>query len=265
MGTEIHGKTVGIVGLGRVGKQVCRYFQALGASIIAHDLQGDYSPSGIAGFARLGDMLPLVDILTIHVDLNDTTRGMIGSRELALMKPTAVLINTSRGAVVDERALVGALSLRRLAGAALDVFDDAAVVAGVDNLLVTPHIGGCTHESFEKTEVFLAGKVVEAMRGIHLGKVNSTNAQKLLADMLDHGTDIDPTHLMEAKGYGQVSDTGTIGKAVDEVISNFPKQVEQFRAGKEPILQFLKGMVMKATEGAADPKVIEDLLRKKLQ
>ncbi len=100
---------------------------------------------------------------------------------------------------------------------------------------------------------------------IFTNKINSTNALKLLADMLDSGTDIDPTHLMEEKGYGQISDTDAIGKAVDDVIKNNPKQVEQYKAGKLPLLQFLKGMVMKATEGAADPAVVEQLLKEKLQ
>ena len=94
---------------------------------------------------------------------------------------------------------------------------------------------------------------------------NSTNAQKILAEMLDSGVDMDPTHIMEDKGYGQIADEGKLGAIIDEVIKSNPKQAEQFRAGKEPILQFLKGMVMKATEGSADPNVAEKLLRKKLK
>jgi len=100
---------------------------------------------------------------------------------------------------------------------------------------------------------------------IYAGRVNSTNAQKILAEMLDSGVDMDPTHIMEDKGYGQIADEGKLGAIIDEVIKSNPKQAEQFRAGKEPILQFLKGMVMKATEGSADPNVAEKLLRKKLK
>ncbi|HYE60212.1 MAG TPA: Asp-tRNA(Asn)/Glu-tRNA(Gln) amidotransferase subunit GatB [Candidatus Kapabacteria bacterium] len=99
---------------------------------------------------------------------------------------------------------------------------------------------------------------------LYTNKVNSTNAQKLLIDMIEAGTDIDPNHILEEKGYGQVSDANTIGKAVDDVIANYPKQVNDFKAGKEPVLQFLKGMVMKATEGTADPIVVEQLLKEKL-
>jgi len=100
---------------------------------------------------------------------------------------------------------------------------------------------------------------------IYTNRVNSTNAQKILIEMLESGVDMDPTHIMESKGYGQVSDEGALGKVVDEIIKSYPAQVAQFKAGKEPILQFLKGMVMKATEGSADPVVAEKLLREKLK
>jgi len=96
-------------------------------------------------------------------------------------------------------------------------------------------------------------------------RINSTNAQKILEEMLDSNTDIDPTHIMEEKGYGQVSDENQLSIIVDEVIKNNPVQVTQFKAGKEPLLQFLKGMVMKATEGSADPQVAEKLLREKIR
>ena len=100
---------------------------------------------------------------------------------------------------------------------------------------------------------------------IHAGRINSTNAQKLLADMLDSNVDMDPTHVMEEKGYGQIADENKLGAVVDDVIKNNPKQAEQYKAGKIPLLQFLKGMVMKATEGSADPGVVEKLLKEKLK
>ncbi len=99
---------------------------------------------------------------------------------------------------------------------------------------------------------------------IFAGRVNSTNAQKILVEMLESGVDMDPTHLMEEKGYGQISDEGKIGAVVDEVVRANPNQVAQFKAGKEPLIKFLVGMVMKATEGSADPQVAEKLLRKKI-
>lgn len=105
----------------------------------------------------------------------------------------------------------------------------------------------------------------ELLALIYTKRINSTNAQKLLSDMLDAGTNIDPTHIMEEKGYGQVSDERAIGKMVDNVIESHPTQVEQFKAGKDPLIKFLIGMVMKASEGSADPAVVEKLLREKLK
>lgn len=99
---------------------------------------------------------------------------------------------------------------------------------------------------------------------IYTSKINSTNAQKLLLDMIESGVDMDPTHVMEAKGYGQVSDEGVLLLKIEEVIVAYPAQVEQFTSGKDPIIKFLIGMVMKATEGTADPVVVEKLLREKL-
>ena len=100
---------------------------------------------------------------------------------------------------------------------------------------------------------------------IYTARVNSTNAQKILGEMLDSGVDMDPTHIMEEKGYGQVSDEGKIGSIIDEVIKSYPDQVAQFKAGKEPIIKFLIGMVMRASEGSADPAVVEKLLKEKMK
>lgn len=110
-----------------------------------------------------------------------------------------------------------------------------------------------------------AENFAELIALIYNNRVNSTNAQKILEEMIDSEVDLDPTHIMEEKGYGQVSDENQLSKVIDEVITNYPNQVAQFKAGKEPILQFLKGMVMKATEGSADPVVVEKLLREKLK
>lgn len=99
---------------------------------------------------------------------------------------------------------------------------------------------------------------------IYAERVNSTNAQKILGEMLDSGVDLDPTHIMEDKGYGQITDIGALNKIVDEIIVNYPAQVAAFKAGKEPIIKFLIGMAMKATEGSADPVALEKLLRNKL-
>lgn len=100
---------------------------------------------------------------------------------------------------------------------------------------------------------------------IYTNRINSTNAQKILSEMLDSGVDMDPTHIMEEKGYGQVSDEGKLGAIIDEIITSYPDQAAQFKAGKEPLMKFLLGMVMRASEGSADPVVAEKLLRAKLK
>ncbi len=110
-----------------------------------------------------------------------------------------------------------------------------------------------------------AENFAELITLIYAKKVNSTNAQKILTEMLDANTDIDPTHIMEEKGYGQVSDKNKLEEVILEIIKNYPAQVEQFKSGKEPIIKFLLGMVMKATEGSADPIVAEKILREKMK
>ncbi len=127
-------------------------------------------------------------------------------------------------------------------------------------------MGGLIERNKEITEVkFTPENFAELISLIYTEKVNSTNAQKILNIMLDHDRDIDPSHIMEEHNLGQVRDSETLGSVVDEVIKSYPKQVADFKAGKEPILKFLIGMAMKATEGSADPKMLEELLREKIK
>ncbi len=110
-----------------------------------------------------------------------------------------------------------------------------------------------------------AENFAELLTLISAGRVNSTNGLKMLGEMVASGVNMDPTHLMESKGYGQKSDAGELNAIIADVLKSYPAQVAQFKAGKEPVLQFLKGMVMKATEGSADPAVAEQLLREQLR
>jgi aspartyl-tRNA(Asn)/glutamyl-tRNA(Gln) amidotransferase subunit B len=127
-------------------------------------------------------------------------------------------------------------------------------------------MGGLIERNLQITEVkFTPENFAELISLIYTEKVNSTNAQKILTIMLDHDRDIDPSHIMEEQNLGQVRDTETLGSIVDEVIKSYPKQVTDFQAGKEPILKFLIGMAMKATEGSADPQMLEELLREKIR
>ena len=170
-GRELYGKTAGIVGYGRLGKIVARYLRAFDVRILAADPNED-SASVEPGvrLVPLGELLRESDIVTLHVNLSAKTRGLFGREQFAAMKPRAWFINTARGELVDEAALLDALRSGHLAGAALDVLcqesaggmGNHALVAYArehDNLLITPHLGGCTEESMEKTELFLAGKL----------------------------------------------------------------------------------------------------------
>ncbi len=133
-------------------------------------------------------------------------------------------------------------------------------------LLTTKLVGAMSERKIDiKILKIKPENFAELIALIFTNQLNSTNGQKVLAEMLDSGVDMDPTHIMQEKGYGQVNDENKLGVIVDEVIKNYPDQAAQFKAGKEPLLQFLKGMVMRASEGSADPVVAEKLLREKLK
>lgn len=141
---------------------------------------------------------------------------------------------------------------------------DAARFAG--GWLTTKLMGAMNERSIDIRVLKIRPEnFAELVALIYSNKVNSTNAQKILIEMLDSGVDKDPTHIMEDSGYGLVSDAGKIGAVVDDVIKNHPEQAAQFKAGKDPLIKFLIGMAMKATEGSADPVVVEKMLRDKLK
>lgn len=174
-GHELYGKTAGIVGYGRLGHIVARYLQAFDMRVLVND--PDLDPEDLEpGLNRvpLDKLLRESDIVSLHVNLCDDTYGLFGKNEFEAMRPGAWFINTARGELVDEQALLDALRSGRLAGAALDVLCDeksngmghSALVEYAQThpqLIITPHIGGCTHESMEKTERFLAGRLVSSL------------------------------------------------------------------------------------------------------
>lgn len=175
-GGEVFEKTVGIVGVGRLGTIAAGYFRALGATVIGYDPRPDYPHDSARRVDRLPDLLRESDVVCVMVRYDESTRRLFGPAEFAAMKPGAILVNTSRGGVVDERALLAALESGRLAGAALDVLDgepqitlEHPVVAYARthaNVLIVPHIGGNTLESLQKAETFLAGRVVAALEAV---------------------------------------------------------------------------------------------------
>jgi phosphoglycerate dehydrogenase-like enzyme len=148
VGADLRGKTLGILGLGRIGSQVARIGTAFGMSAVAwsQNLTPEAAKAAGATLVSKEGLFQQADILTIHLVLSGRTRGLVGSSELGRMKPTARLINTSRGPIVDEHALISALKNRQIAGAAVDVFDIEPLPPShpfrtLDNVLATPHIG----------------------------------------------------------------------------------------------------------------------------
>jgi glyoxylate reductase/D-3-phosphoglycerate dehydrogenase len=153
---EMFGKTLGIVGLGTIGKKVARIAKAFGMRVQYFDIarlsEDAEDTLGSVRFRLLNELLRTSDIVSLHVPLNDSTRHMIGAGELALMKPEAILINTSRGPVVDEPALYRALNGNKLFGAGLDVFDQEPPPADnpllkLDNVVLTAHFAGPTWDN----------------------------------------------------------------------------------------------------------------------
>jgi len=175
-GHELQGKTVGIVGYGRLGRMVGDYLSTLGARLLAADpaVGSEQTAPGV-DLMPLEKLLPEADVVTLHVNLHQATTGFFGHRQFAGMKTGAWFVNTARGELVDEQALLDAIDNRHLAGAAVDVLDHESsegmesnplvrYARSHSNLLITPHIGGCTFESADKTEVFLAEKLCEQLR-----------------------------------------------------------------------------------------------------
>lgn len=160
--------TVGLVGFGRIARQIAAPLEALGANILAHDPYLESGP-GLPPLLGLDELLATADIVSLHLPLTEETRGMIGSDELKAMRPEAILVNTSRGPLVDLDALTKALEEGVIAGAGLDVFDveplDPARVEGVPNLTVTPHLAYYSEEALEESQRKAATQVIKVLTG----------------------------------------------------------------------------------------------------
>jgi phosphoglycerate dehydrogenase-like enzyme len=148
VGADLHGKTLGVLGLGRIGSAVARIGRDFGMNLIAwsQNMTSESAQAAGAVLVSKDQLFEQADILTIHLVLSGRTRGLVGAAELARMKPTARLINTSRGPIVDEQALIGALRDKQIASAAIDVFETEPLPAShpfrtLGNLLATPHLG----------------------------------------------------------------------------------------------------------------------------
>jgi phosphoglycerate dehydrogenase-like enzyme len=155
LGSDLHGKTLGILGLGSIGKWIARYGQAFGMNVIAwsENLTAQAAAEVGVTYVSKQELFEQSDILSVHLVLSERSRGLVDAQALGWMKPTAYLINTARGPIVDEAALIDTLQQRRIAGAALDVFAIEPLPAdhpfrNLDNLLATPHVGYVTENNY---------------------------------------------------------------------------------------------------------------------
>jgi phosphoglycerate dehydrogenase-like enzyme len=179
VGTTVHGKTLGLVGLGRVGRVVARIGQGFGAKLIAWSQNMTDAQAAECGATRVDKdtLFRDSDIVSLHVVLSERTRGLVGARELGLMKKSAILINTSRGPIADERALAAALQSGRIAGAGIDVYDDEPAPPDhpfrrLANAVITPHLGYVSEETYrvwfedtvEAIAAFLDGKPIRVLK-----------------------------------------------------------------------------------------------------
>lgn len=165
VGRELWGRTLGIIGTGRVGRAVGRRARAFGMDLLGYDIErhSDFEKMG-GKYVDLKTLLRESDYVTIHVQLNPSTKHLIGERQLKLMKPSVVLINTARGEVVDESALAKALKRGEIAGACLDVYDREPLpkdspLLQLPNLILTPHIGASSKEAQKAIGVLAARKI----------------------------------------------------------------------------------------------------------
>ena len=196
VGSQLAGKTIGVVGLGRIGREVARRAKGLDMAVIALDpfvTAAKAAELGLESAVSLEELLPRVDFLTIHVPLSAETKSLIGARELAMMRKTACVLNVARGGIIDERALADALAASTIAGAGVDVFtieptapDNPLLKA--PNIVLTPHLGASTLEAQENVAVEAAQLIADfLLKGQVANAVNMTS--------------VDPRELAEVRPY----------------------------------------------------------------
>ncbi|MBX8495510.1 D-2-hydroxyacid dehydrogenase family protein [Pseudomonas cichorii] len=172
LGSDLHGKTLGILGLGSIGKWIARYGQAFGMNVIAwsQNLTAEAAAESGVTYVSKQELFEQADVLSVHLVLSDRSRGLVDAQALGWMKPTAYIVNSSRGPIIDEAALIATLQQRRIAGAALDVFDIEPLPAEhpfrtLDNVLATPHIGYVTENNYRT----FFSQMIEDIQAWHAG------------------------------------------------------------------------------------------------
>ncbi|WP_085611707.1 MULTISPECIES: D-2-hydroxyacid dehydrogenase family protein [unclassified Pseudomonas] len=173
LGGDLHGKTLGILGLGSIGQRVAQFGQAFGMRVIAwsENLTAERAEQAGVTYVSKQQLFEQADVLSVHLVLSDRSRGLVDAQALDWMKPTALLVNTARGPIVDEAALIKALQKQRIGGAALDVFDQEPLPAlhpfrTLDNVLATPHVGYVSRQNYE----LFFSQMIEDIRGWSAGE-----------------------------------------------------------------------------------------------
>jgi phosphoglycerate dehydrogenase-like enzyme len=173
LGMDIEGKTLGVIGLGKLGARAAGVAQAFGMKVIAwsQNLTPERCKEVGAEYVSKDDLFRNADVVTVHVQLGERNRGLITAKELGLMKKTAYIVNTSRGPIIDEKALIDALNKKQIAGAGLDVFDVEPLPLDhpyrkMDNVVITPHLGYVSQQNYEK----YYPDIVDDIRGFLDGK-----------------------------------------------------------------------------------------------
>ncbi|MBZ4687303.1 MAG: glyoxylate reductase [Clostridia bacterium] len=173
LGTDVYGKTLGIIGMGRIGKAMAKRAKGFDMRVIYYNSSGAISEEEEkrleAMYYPLEDLLKEADFVSLHVPLTKGTRHLIGEKELELMKETAYIINTARGPVIDEKALIAALKEKKIAGAGLDVFENEPLVPKellqMENVVLAPHVGSATLETRSRMAVMAAQNIIAALNG----------------------------------------------------------------------------------------------------
>jgi len=179
LGFEIFGKTMGILGLGKIGQYTAKLAKALGMNLIGWSRTYSQKRAEACGveLVEFGEVFKNSDVVSIHLRLAPDTQGLIGTRELSLMKTSAVLINTARGAIVDQDALIAALKEERIAGAGMDVFPEEPLsqnspLISMDNVVLSPHVGWVTHEASERLRQMPVDNIIAYFEGKPVNVVN---------------------------------------------------------------------------------------------
>lgn len=180
-GFQLSGHTLGLVGFGQVGRRVAAAGQALGMEVVVYDPYLDPADApGVRVHKELADILPLADVLSLHVPLTEGTRGLIGAEEIAQLPDGAIIVNTARGAVIDEAAMAQALTSGKLRAAALDTVAQEPIEAEnplrqLENVVLTPHVGGSTSASVAAVGVAAAQNLLAVLRGQEVRRIVQVN------------------------------------------------------------------------------------------